>query len=126
MRARRLLPLLTASVLALPCVVLAADDAPVATGRTEAPLPQAAPAAPLSTDEAIEDFLSDKETQAGPGKRNPHGTVGVAIGAGGYHQVDASVIIPVGENGTIAAAVVIAEGGPGPGRQHSGSQGPAR
>lgn len=125
MRARRLLPFLAAAVLAaLPGVVLAADEAPVATGRTEAPLPQAAPAAPLSTDEAIEDFLSDEEKAALPGERKPHGTVGVAIGTGGYRQIDGSVIIPVGENGTIAAAVFMAEGGVGPGRQHSG--GPAR
>lgn len=121
MLTRRFPALAAAGLLAFtPRLALSQDEAPVATGRTQAPVPKAEPAAPLSTEAAIEDFLSDPPPE--PRRRKAHGTVGAAIGSGGYREVGGSVVVPVGENGVIAAEVVMAEGGQRPGRRSGPSQ----
>jgi hypothetical protein len=111
---------------ALTPLAAAAQDAPVATGRTEAP-PSATADDLLSQLDAIPnraDAYGDVPPPFTEAHRRVHGEMSVGIGTGGYRQMGGSVVIPVGRTGTVGIAVDISEGGrrhyPGYGHYYPG------
>ena len=111
-----------AAVAALGPVAAIAQDAPVATGRAEAP-PVATAEDLLAQLDAIPnraDAYGDVPPPFTEEHRRVHGEMSVAIGTGGYRQLGGSVVIPVGKTGTVGIGVNVSEGGRGyyPGYGH--------
>ena len=109
---------MAAAALLTPAFAMASDEV-VATGRPAEAPPVAGPSAEeiLARLEAIpsrDDYpevappFTERRTD-----RKPHGSMSVAVGTGGYRSVAGDVVIPVGENGTVALAIELTDGGRG-------------
>ena len=117
MPGRRPSSIVTLAVAALmaPALALASDEV-VSTAPPAGAPPAEGPSAEaiLSRFEAI--TSRDGEPEIAPpfaerrGDRRPHGSMGVAIGTGGYRSIGGDVVIPLGENGTLGLAVELTEG----------------
>lgn len=106
---------LAAAAVMAPAFALASDEV-VSTARLTGAPPAEGPSAEdiLSRLEAIPS--RDSESEVAPpfaerrADRKPHGSMGVAIGTGGYRSIGGDVVIPLGENGTLGLAVELTEG----------------